>query len=686
MSYFFSDTHPYFVQVKFFHYFVYLILVAGFMHSQRKICWLLLLPLLVPLCMVAQTSRIDSLKKELQLHTSEQDKLKTLLNLCREQSSFSPDTLYRYALNAKSIALSQQDGEKIALADYFIGIQYLTRGRTDSCLAITDRYLKQLHYTATEKEGYVNFILLKARSLNYISKPKEALDLLYPLLTTAEKKEDTLIQTRTMNAMVGPFVSASDDKQAQKWCYKALQMYPKPLTSAYQESFGITLNNIILTYLHLYENAGKKQLLDSANYYTGIAISSNTQNEYLGNLAYCLGLKGTILGMTNKIAEGEQLLKESLATYRQTGNQFYIINAMAVLGNFYGLSKQPQKGIAICKEGIELGKASSPNIFLYLNLAGNYKQAGEYRLYGETMEKIFAIKDSLYKKNSAEALSELQTRYEMQKKENTIIQQNYALAKKNYLAYGSLALLFIGGIFFIILIRLNRKKQEFKFQAIQREEKRLNEIAVSTAEENERRRIAAELHDNLGGQLSYISSNMDFILEAPASLTEEEKKNHLSRVNDTAKSTIADLRESIWALKKQQVEMDELADKIKLFAQNQLSHQVGIQLEVHENILRKTVLSSAEALNIFRIFQEAINNALKYSGASKIILSIETNNLFAYNLSIADNGKGFDTNVALNDHYGIENMQQRSKDIHAILNINSKPHDGTAISLSKAAE
>ncbi|MEP6746999.1 MAG: histidine kinase [Bacteroidota bacterium] len=653
------------------------------MPSKKISAVFLFLSAMAPLFCFPQTRRIDSLKNQVQMAAADKEKIAAILQLCKEQFSLNPDTVYKYAMAAKVLAVSQHDAVKTALADYYIGYQFLTRGMTDSSLTIADRNLKQLHYTTEEKEAYVDYILLKARTFNNLNRGKEALDLLYPLLATAEKQADTLTQMRTMNGMVSALVTAGDDKEAQRWCYKALQIYPPVGSFIYQEAYGVILSNLALTFMHLYEANQMKPALDSSVRYTDLAIASSSKNEFLGGLAYNLGLKAVILGINNKIPEGEQILKESLATYRQIGNMFYIINTMSVMGNFYGITKQPEKGIAICKEGIALCKKSEPNIYLYGNLAANYKLAGNYKAYGETLEQLSAIKDSLHFKNSALALFDVQTRYEMQKKENTIIEQNYALAKKNYLAYGSLALLLIGSVFFILLIRLNRNKQQFKFQTIQREEKRLNEIAVSTAEENERRRIAAELHDNLGGQLSYISSNMDFILEAPASLTEDEKKKHLSKVNETAKSTIADLRESIWALKKQQVEVDELADKIKLFAQSQLAHQVGMQLEVHENILHKTILSSAEALNIFRIFQEAINNALKYSDASKIILSIETSEIFLYHLSLEDDGTGFDTKGNFTDHYGLENMQQRSKDIRAALNITSISKQGSIVSLSK---
>jgi signal transduction histidine kinase len=95
-------------------------------------------------------------------------------------------------------------------------------------------------------------------------------------------------------------------------------------------------------------------------------------------------------------------------------------------------------------------------------------------------------------------------------------------------------------------------------------------------------------------------------------------------------------------------------------------------------------LSPAEALNIFRIFQEAVNNAVKYSNATEIILSVSTQPPSAYSISLADNGNGFDTNVLYKGHYGLENMHERAKEIQATLQITSAEHHGTRITLSKA--
>ena len=293
------------------------------------------------------------------------------------------------------------------------------------------------------------------------------------------------------------------------------------------------------------------------------------------------------------------------------------------------------------------------------------------------------LQDSTYKVNTAEAVTEMEAKYDVQKKQTTIIQQRYDLAKKNYLLFGSLLLLLLGATFSLILFKQNKRKQQLRLQILHEEEQRMRAIAVEKAEEHERTRIAAELHDNLGSQLSYISSNMDFILDAPGVLSNEDKNKRLVKLNEAAKNTIIDLRETIWALKKESIEMEELSDRLKLYAQNQLSHKVNMKLNVEEKLDEKIVLAPSEALNIFRIFQEAINNAVKYSNADNILLKIWTGASLQYRISLKDNGNGFDTTLQYKGHYGLENMRERAKEVRLSLNIASSADTGTIVELSK---
>ena len=139
-------------------------------------------------------------------------------------------------------------------------------------------------------------------------------------------------------------------------------------------------------------------------------------------------------------------LKQGLQVRELIGDPFYIVSDIYQLGLFYANNNEPDKGIAVLKRGISM--ANQHGLFeklpiLYNALARNYKIAGNYIQYSKTLDTIIILKDSLYKKNSADELAEMQTKYEVQKKENTIIQQHYDIVKKDLFIYIIGALLVI---------------------------------------------------------------------------------------------------------------------------------------------------------------------------------------------------------------------------------------------------
>ena len=220
-------------------------------------------------------------------------------------------------------------------------------------------------------------------------------------------------------------------------------------------------------------------------------------------------------------------------------------------------------------------------------------------------------------------------------------------------------------------------------QQIKDDEKRLSLLAVSEAEEFERRRIAADLHDNLGAQLSYIKRNVSFVMNRPENFSAEDERKYLSLVNDTAQNAMIDLRETIWVLNADDVYIQDFTDKLKGYVRQQLLNKGDIRLDFKEAILLNLKLTSGEVMHIFRILQEVIVNILNHSGATMIDLQVNTDALGNYKLEVSDNGKGFKINGESEGHYGLENMRQRSKEISATLTIESSLLSGTKIILKK---
>lgn len=237
-----------------------------------------------------------------------------------------------------------------------------------------------------------------------------------------------------------------------------------------------------------------------------------------------------------------------------------------------------------------------------------------------------------------------------------------------------LAFVLLAAFITLIALRYNQQKYQQKIRSLQ----------LQSGIQNERERISKELHDNIGTQLSYISSNIDWMLEAPVSLSREEEVKRLSTVNSTTKEMISDLRETIWAIKKESIQLDELADKLKLFIQSQRLLNSNVETSIGENIKINIRFSPIEALNIFRICQEAIVNSFRHAKASKLNVDIESGGESNFSVTVEDDGKGFLQNKEYHGHYGLENMRSRAEELGATLSIISGESNGTKVILTKA--
>ncbi|MBS1932542.1 MAG: hypothetical protein JST96_00985 [Bacteroidetes bacterium] len=278
-----------------------------------------------------------------------------------------------------------------------------------------------------------------------------------------------------------------------------------------------------------------------------------------------------------------------------------------------------------------------------------------------------AMKDSVFNesnRNKEQALAfnekmrniEEQRQLEIRKKQN---EQNILLG-----IIGFCIIVLI--VLFIHQLRKRRKEME-------------NQLAV------QRERISRELHDNVGSQLTYISGNIDWLIDSKDSLSKEDEIKRLSVVSEASKNIVNDLRETIWVIKKESIKLEELSDRLKSFLQQQLTLFPDIDVEIIEDIKKDYRFQPTESLNTYRICQEAINNSVKHASANKITLKIISDEQKDYYFSISDNGKGFDHTMKKEGHYGIENMKLRAKETGADLTIQSTPENGTTIVLQKSS-
>ncbi|HLG41249.1 MAG TPA: ATP-binding protein [Chitinophagaceae bacterium] len=209
--------------------------------------------------------------------------------------------------------------------------------------------------------------------------------------------------------------------------------------------------------------------------------------------------------------------------------------------------------------------------------------------------------------------------------------------------------------------------------------KKLVELETEHKVQLERERISRDLHDSIGAYANAVLYNTELLEK------EEEERLRLELMKDVkfaSKDIITALRETIWALKKDSYNAEDCLVRIRNFIQpfNRYYQHIHFKLEEKQAISKE--LHYAKALNVVRIAQEAVTNAIKHSGAKSISI-VSTSVDGKWELTVSDDGKGFESQTwgGSEQGDGLSNMKKRAADSGFDLRIEQNKPGGTRISL-----
>lgn len=206
---------------------------------------------------------------------------------------------------------------------------------------------------------------------------------------------------------------------------------------------------------------------------------------------------------------------------------------------------------------------------------------------------------------------------------------------------------------------------------------KLRKLEAEQKVANERMRISRELHDNVGSQLTYLITG----LEASEMMLKQQKtevlNDNLEQLQQSARDSMQQLRDSIWALNKEEMTISLLADRFKNWVHKMLALQ-QISLRLESDIEQDITLDAIKALNLFRLLQEAIHNVIKHAGASEIFVTLLSRNN-KISCQVHDNGRGFI--ITETEGNGLQNMHTRAKECGGTVKIDSEPNKGTTITV-----
>lgn len=194
--------------------------------------------------------------------------------------------------------------------------------------------------------------------------------------------------------------------------------------------------------------------------------------------------------------------------------------------------------------------------------------------------------------------------------------------------------------------------------------------------EQERTRMAQDLHDELGAGLTEMSllASLAKRPEIPAA----EKERHLDQLAKSAHALVTGLDEIVWAINPHHDSVDSLATYFSFYAGEFLSlAKIACRLQVAGS-LPELQLDSRVRHAIFLAFKEALNNVVRHSNASEVTLKIDTVGP-QLAISIADNGCGFEPGSARPGSNGLSGMRGRLQKLGGVCDITSRPGHGTTV-------
>ena len=201
---------------------------------------------------------------------------------------------------------------------------------------------------------------------------------------------------------------------------------------------------------------------------------------------------------------------------------------------------------------------------------------------------------------------------------------------------------------------------------------------LAIAQEEERSRIARDLHDHLGQQITALRLSLAVCKEHAGD--DETQQRHLARAETVASRLDADVEYLAWELRPSPLEKG-LVVAIGAYVA-EWSRHFDVAIDIHTAGLDNSRLPSQVELILYRIAQEALNNVAKHAAATRVALILERRDERAV-LVVEDNGRGFDVTSAASQlkhkRLGITGMRERAALASGTLNVESEPGKGTSV-------
>lgn len=508
--------------------------------------------------------------------------------------------------------------------------------------------------------------------------------LLNKTIPLAVRAQDTLLLVQYYYNVGMVLMNTTDYAKADQYYQRALKglsAYPK----AHEERLTAFVNaakNAV--YRRSYKQA--KTYLDSARIQAAVIPHSLYLPAFYRT-------EGNYFRHVKRYSEALASFDRGLAVAHELRDEFYVADILfekCILFQDAGDYRRAKTAILEAYRYFEKANNTHNRRLLLKELAETDAKLGDYRSAFEWLNQYTALSDSVFEDNSAVGIAELEKKFQTVEKENEILKlrdQNFQQQSKIERNRWSIVLLASGLVVMLLLSylgwKLYRKNKETarqhdelhqqELKAIRQREKINQYNAMLQGQEQERNRIARDLHDGLGGMLAGVKLKLSSIA---------------TKKNDPIKQPDMELYKVI-------NQLDQSVDELRLIARNMMpesllymglepalrdlcaaldSERTAVQFQAFD--LRETY-DQTLLITVYRIVQELLTNAIKHAQARTIVVQCSENENHLY-IAVEDDGVGFDPKTARQGKgIGLSNIENRVTILNGTVDVESKTGEGT---------
>jgi signal transduction histidine kinase len=501
-----------------------------------------------------------------------------------------------------------------------------------------------------------------------------AIDYYHKALNIFRSQKDDISTSIVLNNIGYVFQSQKNYDKALKYYFEGLELYKKAMNGKEDQSLAMYYNNIGL----LYNKTGK---LEQATTYYEKALAIFVRMKHSEGEGMVLNNIGDnyLHQYKNSKENHPELLDKALADLEKAVAIFNEIEdwesksiTLKNIGTAYLNKGQVDKAIAYGQESYEIAKKvgfpksiKTSSLLLY----DAYERKGDYKNAFLFYKLFHKMDDSIASEQNKKQLIEKDFAYQYDKKEAILKEKARSESKRQsiiLIAVSSILGLIL--LFFFIWLHYYKKKKTA--------EKLLREKQISLeVAESERRRISADLHDDLGSGIAGLA-----IATALLAKTEsiDELRSDAIKISESSQKVSRRLSEVIWELN---MEHDNLEDLLLFIQKQGKNHFAGTGINFSMILpleIPAIKVPGYARRQVYLAVKECFHNIIKHSGADMARCEAEFSDKLT--LKISDNGKGFDTSGKFAGE-GLKNLQYRLDKLNGSVNIASSP-DGTTITLS----